>query len=41
MNDLKEMKQAVVIYGLYEAFLREMLRTWASSNKATLHVGFN
>ena len=36
MNDLKEIKQAIVSYGLHSLF-REMVRTWTSRNKVTPH----
>ena len=35
MNDLKEFKQAIVNYGLHSSFVREMLKSWALSNRAT------
>ena len=38
MSDLKEIKQVIVNYGLHVSFFREMLNTWALSNKTTLHV---
>ena len=31
MNDLKEIKQVVVIYSLHSTFAREMIKTWSSS----------
>ena len=37
MSDLKEIKQAIVSYGLQSPFVSEMVKTWASSNKATPH----
>ena len=37
MNDLKEIKQAVVTYGLNSSFVRKMVKTWASSIKSMLH----
>ena len=37
MNDLKEIKQAVVNFGLHSAFVKEMIRTWASNVRATPH----
>lgn len=37
MSDLKEIKQAIVNYGLYSSCVREMVKTWALSNKDTLH----
>ena len=37
MSDLKEIKQAIVNYGLHSSFVREMLKTWPLSNKATTH----
>ena len=37
MSDMKEFKQAIVHYRLHSSFVREMLKTWALSNKATLH----
>ena len=41
MKDLKEIKQAVVSYGMHSPFVREMVKTWAVSNKVTPHDGFN
>ena len=38
MNDLKEIKQAVVTYGLHSTFVKEMVKTWASSIKAMPHI---
>ena len=35
MNDLKEVKQAIITYGLHSAFVREMMKTWPSNIKAT------
>ena len=35
MNDLKEFKQAIVNYGLHSSFVREMLKSWALSSRAT------
>ena len=35
MNYLKEIKQVVVSYGLHSPFVRERVKTWASSNKVT------
>ena len=36
MKDLKEIKQALVSYGMLSLFVREMVKKmWASSNKAT------
>ena len=37
MNDLKEIKQALVSYDLYSPFVMEMVKTWVSSNKAITH----
>ena len=37
MSDLKEIKQTILSYDLHSAFVREMVKTWASSNKATTH----
>ena len=37
MNDLKEIKQAVVNYGLHSTFVKEMIRTWASNVRAISH----
>ena len=37
MNDLKEIKQAVVSYVLHSAFVREMVKTRASSIKVMPH----
>ena len=34
MTDLKEIKQAIVSYGIHSSFIREMVKMWASSNKA-------
>ena len=34
MNDLKEIKQAVVTYGLHSTFIREKVKTQVSSIKA-------
>ena len=38
MNDLKEIKQTVVSYGLHSAFDMEIVKTWASSNKEFLEI---
>ena len=38
MNDVKEIKQAVVTYGLHSAFVREMIKTWSSSIRAMPHA---
>ena len=35
MNDHKEIKQGVINYGLHSAFVKEMIRTWASNVRAT------
>ena len=35
MNDLKEFKQTIVNYGLHSSFVREMLKSWALSSRAT------
>ena len=35
MSDLKEFKQAIVNYGLHSSFVRDMLKTWALSNRTT------
>ena len=35
MNNLKEIKQAVVAYGLHLFFVREVVKMWAFSSKAT------
>ena len=37
ISNLKEIKEAIVSGGLHSPFVREMVKTWASSNKATLH----
>ena len=37
MNDLKEIKQAVVSYDLHSPFISEMGKVWESSNKAIPH----
>ena len=37
MSDLREIKQAIVAYRLHLSFVREMVKTWAFSNKATSH----
>ena len=34
MTDLKEIKQAIVAYGLHSSFVREMVKMWAFSSKA-------
>ena len=34
MTDLKEIKQAIVSYGIHLSFVREMVKMWASSKKA-------
>ena len=35
MTDLKEIKQAIVAYGLHLSFVRKMVKMWAFSSKAT------
>ena len=35
MTDLKEIKQTIVSYGIHSSFIREMVKMWASSIKAT------
>ena len=35
MRNLKEIKQAIVSYGLHSPFVRKMMEMWASSDKAT------
>ena len=37
VSDLKEIKQTIVTYGLHSSFVREMVKTWAFSKKATPH----
>ena len=37
MNELKEIKQAIVTKDMHSAFAREMVKTWASSIKAMPH----
>ena len=37
ISDLREIKQTIVSYGLLLPFIREMVKMWASSNKATPH----
>ena len=37
MNDLKEIKQTVVNYGLHSTFVKEMIRTWVSNVRAIPH----
>ena len=39
MSDLKEIKQAIVSYGLHLPFVREMVKTWASSTKLPHTIG--
>ena len=39
MNDLKKIKQAVVISGLYFTFAGEMTKAWSSSIKAMSQDG--
>ena len=34
MTDLKEIKQAIVVYGIHSSFIRKMVKTRASGNKA-------
>ena len=36
MADLKEIIQAIVSYGIHLSFIREMVKMWTSSKKATL-----
>lgn len=35
MNDLKEIKQAIVNFGVNSAYVKEMIKTWASNARAT------
>ncbi|XP_049981722.1 uncharacterized protein [Alexandromys fortis] len=35
MNDLKEIKQAVMTFGMHSSFVKEMLKSWASTSRAT------
>ena len=35
MSDLKEIKQAIVSYGLHSPFVREMVKMWSLSTKVT------
>ena len=35
MNELKEIKQAVITYGLHTSFVKVMTKTWASDATAT------
>ena len=35
MTNLKEIKQAIIAYGLHSSFVKEMVKTWASSNQET------
>ena len=37
MNDMKEIKQAVMSFGLHSSFFKEMLKTWSISNKVKCH----
>ena len=37
MNDLKEIKQAIMNFGLHLFFVKEMFKTWSISNRATPH----
>ena len=37
MSNLKEIKQVIVNYELHSSFVREMVKAWALSNKATPH----
>ena len=37
-SNLKEIKQEIISYGLHSPFVREMVKIWASSNKATPHA---
>ena len=41
MNDLKDIKQAVVTYGLHFSFVKEMIETRVSNVKATPHDFFS
>ena len=41
MTDLKEIKQEILNYGLHPSFFREMVKTWAFSNKATPTTGLS
>ena len=34
MNDLKEIKQEIMFYGINSSFVREMVKMWTSRNKA-------
>ena len=36
-KDMKEIKQAVVSYGMHSPHVRELVNTWASRNKVTPH----
>ena len=33
MTDLKEVKQAIVAYGLHSSFVRKIVKTWVFSSK--------
>ena len=37
MNVLKEIKHAIITYGLQPTFVKEMIRTWASNVRAISH----
>ena len=37
MKDLKDIKQAVVSYGIYSPYVRELVKTRDSGNKITPH----
>ena len=37
MSYLKEIKQAILSYGLHIPFVREMVKAWASRNKIIPH----
>ena len=39
MSDLKEIKQTIVSYEPHSPCIKEMMKTWASSTKATAYDG--
>ena len=41
MKDLKDIEQAVGSYGIHSPFVREMVKTWAVSNKVIPHDSFS
>ena len=37
MKALKDIKQAIVSYGMFSPYMRELKKTWASRNKVISH----